>query len=94
MPEFKVQVANAPLLPVSSLAISSVKDVPNAGTNNVTLTWQPAPSGGDISSGFSVYRKTSLTNANWTLLQSGIASTNYTDATATNNVSFYRVTIP
>ncbi len=93
-PEFKVQVGSA-LTQVSSLAINSVKSVSiGGGTNNVTLTWIPAPSGGDTSAGFSVRSKSSLTNATWTLLQSGINTTNYTDTTVSNSASFYRVSIP
>ena len=88
-PLFTVQVTNAPVQ-VSSVALASVSRT----GNNVTLTWQAAPSGADVSSGFSVYRKTSLSNATWTLLQSQILTTNYTDTTATNSSSFYRISYP
>jgi hypothetical protein len=88
-PELKVQVTNA-AIQVSSVALASVSRT----GNNVTLTWQAGPGGADVSSGFSVYRKTSLTNATWTLLQSGITATNYTDTTATTSAGFYRVSYP
>lgn len=92
-PEFKVQVSSAPAQ-VTSLAAKSIKVVPvGGGTNSVTVTWQPAPSGGDTSAGFSLWSKTNLTSA-WNLVQSGIVGTNYTDTTVSNNVTFYRVSIP
>ena len=89
-PELKILVTNAPALPVSAVALKSVSRV----GSNVTLTWQATPSGADVSSGFSVYRKTSLTNATWSLLQSGVTATNYTDTTATGTAGFYRVSYP
>ena len=93
IPEFKVQLSSAPVT-VASLVITSIKNVPIAATNNVTLTWQSAPSGSDNSAGYSVWRKTSLTNANWTLMQAGIITTNFTDTNGTNSARFYRVTYP
>ena len=93
-PLLTVQVANAPTQ-VSNIGITSVKDViPANGTNNVTLTWQAAPSGVDTSLGFTVGYKTNLTDLNWTRLHSGLSVTNYTDASTTNHTGFYRVTYP
>jgi hypothetical protein len=88
-PELEVQVTNAPVQ-VSNIAITGVSHT----GNNVALTWQATPGNADISSGFTVYRKSSLTDATWTTLQSGISTTNYTDTTATNASDFYRVSQP
>jgi hypothetical protein len=95
-PLLTVQVSNAPVQ-VSSIQTTSVKDViPANGTNNVTLTWQASPSGVDTSLGYTVGYKTNLTDKNvgWTRLRSGLAATNYTDASTTNRTGFYRVTYP
>ncbi|MGC3957756.1 MAG: hypothetical protein QM813_07345 [Verrucomicrobiota bacterium] len=70
----------------------SITNVTHAGTTT-TLTW--TSSAGAI---YSVERKASLTDATWlqlvTGLASGGASTSYTDTTATNAASFYRVSTP
>ncbi len=93
-PLFNVQVASVPVA-VSSVAITSIKDVfigatTNVNTNSVTLTWQPTPAVN--ASLFFVQRKdNSLTDA-WSTVASQLPSTttNFTDI-VTNNVSFYRV---
>jgi hypothetical protein len=92
-PLFMVQVTNAPAQ-ISSNVITSVQDVLVNGTNNVTLKWQPAPSGVDTSLGFTVSYKTNLTDLNWSRLRSDLTTTNYTDATSPNRSGFYRVTYP
>jgi hypothetical protein len=93
-PSLTVQVSNAPVQ-VSNIGITSVKEgIPVNGTNNVTLTWQAAPSGVDTSLGFTVGYKTNLTDMGWTRLRSNLAATNYTDVSNTNRTGFYRVTYP
>ncbi len=94
-PLLSVQVANAPAS-VTNIGITSFKDVPANGTNNVTLTWQPSPSGADTSLGFTVDYKTNLTDLNWSRLRTGITTTNFTPASTagSNHTGFYQVTYP
>jgi len=69
-----------------------ITNVTHAGTST-TLTWNSA-----ASSTYSVERKASLTDPTWLQLVTGLASggssTSYTDTTATNAASFYRVSTP
>ncbi|MEI9962611.1 MAG: hypothetical protein WDM76_16295 [Limisphaerales bacterium] len=84
--EFKVEVLAGPVAP-ASIAIANV----SRNGNNLTLTWNPTPAG---TYSYSVQRKLSLTDANWTTLQSGISTTSYTDTTATETSGFYRISSP
>ena len=59
------------------------------GDTNVTLTWRPPVSDGDINiSGYKVWRSTNL--ANWTLTPGPVGTgTVYTDVNRVNNVTYY-----
>jgi hypothetical protein len=84
--EFKVEV----LAVVISPASINVTSISRSG-NNVRLNWAPTPAGTYT---YTVQRKTSLTDATWTTLQSGISTTTYTDNTASAATGFYRVSSP
>jgi len=86
IPEFKVEVLAGPVSPVSI----SLSNISRTG-NSVALQWTPTPPG---SYSYSVLRKISLTDANWTTLQGGISTSSYTDTTATGSTGFYRITSP
>ncbi|HUA39781.1 MAG TPA: hypothetical protein VMA35_15405 [Candidatus Sulfopaludibacter sp.] len=93
-PLFNVQVANAPVS-VSSVPITSIKDVfigatTNVTTNSVTLTWQPSPAAN--ASLFFVQRKDNSLTDTWSTVVGQLPATvtNWTDR-VTNTASFYRV---
>ncbi len=94
-PLLNVQVASLPVPSVSSVPLTSIKDVfigatTNVTTNSITLTWQPAPAVN--ASLFFVQRKDNSLTDTWSTVVGQLPSTvtNWTDLT-TNKVSFYRV---
>ena len=86
VPNFKVEVLAGPAVP-TSINLTSVSR--NGG--NVTLAWNPNPSG---TYSYSVQRKLNLTDPSWTTLTNGTPATTYTDTTATGSTGFYRVSSP
>jgi hypothetical protein len=85
IPEFKVEVT-AQTTP-QSITITNV----SRSGNNVILSWNPTPAG---AYSYSVQQKANLTDTSWTILQSGITTTSYTNTVATGSTGFYRVSSP
>ena len=79
-------VQGTPTTP-TSINITSV----NKSGSSVTLNWNPTPAGAYT---YTVSRKSNLTDATWTILQSNISGTTYTDMTVTGSTGFYRVSSP
>jgi len=71
----------------------------NAGGTSATVTWQSAPPEASLSTTtYSLWKKSALTDLNWTLVASGIpssgASTSHVDSSAGDASAFYRVSVP
>ena len=71
----------------------------NPANNSTTLTWNSIPPDSSLSlPRYSVQRKASLSDSNWTIIASAIFSagnfTSFTDNTGTASSAFYRITSP
>jgi len=90
IPEFKVEVLNAPTLHASSIIMGT--NAVSSGATNVVFNWTPSPVGTYI---YSVYSKTNLTDPTWTTNVTGYIGTSYIDSTITGQPHrFYRVSSP
>ena len=84
---------------VSSYPLRITGLTPNGASHSVKLTWSSLPASATLlPQKFTVQKKSSLSDSNWTVLASGISSagsaTSFTDISFTNGSAFYRVTMP
>jgi hypothetical protein len=89
-------ISYAPVAPANFGVVNIVYD-PAAHTT--TLTWKSTAPDSSLSLPiYSVQKKQSLTDANWTTIASGVFSvgtyTSFTEQTASETSSFYRITSP